>query len=138
MHIMHIYYIFPNHLSSTGENCISYFGNLHNRNFSFTDYDECGENMHTCHSNADCVNTVGSYKCRCRSGYTGNGHQCTGMYILIERSRISMYTSIYAYRKDMDINVQECACLFEEEMLRPAKLHIEICYSEISLQHALF
>ncbi|CAB4032570.1 uromodulin-like, partial, partial [Paramuricea clavata] len=41
------------------------------------DYDECAQNTHTCDQNADCINTVGSYTCQCRSGYTGDGHICT-------------------------------------------------------------
>lgn len=33
----------------------------------------------TCDANADCVNTVGSYRCECKAGYSGNGTQCAGM-----------------------------------------------------------
>ena len=48
----------------------------------FPDYDECTESTHECDSNADCTNTVGSYSCQCRSGYTGDGNTCTGRFIL--------------------------------------------------------
>ena len=33
---------------------------------------------HTCDSNADCTNTVGSFECPCLTGFTGNGNgTCT-------------------------------------------------------------
>ncbi|XP_042549581.1 adhesion G protein-coupled receptor E2-like [Dipodomys spectabilis] len=33
------------------------------------DVDECRSGQHQCHSSADCVNTVGSYRCRCPPGW---------------------------------------------------------------------
>ena len=44
----------------------------------FPDYDECTESTYECDSNADCINTIGSYNCQCRTGYTGHGKTCTG------------------------------------------------------------
>ncbi|CAH3157274.1 unnamed protein product [Pocillopora meandrina] len=41
------------------------------------DIDECKGN-HSCHVNATCTNTKGSYVCSCHPGYTGNGRDCTG------------------------------------------------------------
>lgn len=39
------------------------------------DIDECsGTNI--CDENAECTNEPGGYTCRCRHGFTGNGHQC--------------------------------------------------------------
>ena len=43
----------------------------------FPDIDECKGN-HSCHVNATCTNTKGSYVCTCDPGYTGNGSDCTG------------------------------------------------------------
>ena len=40
------------------------------------DIDECTENTHRCDNNADCGNTVGSYQCRCRIGFEGDGQEC--------------------------------------------------------------
>ena len=34
-----------------------------------------------CHGNAICNDTIGSYECTCKYGYTGDGKNCTGMYI---------------------------------------------------------
>ena len=47
------------------------------------DYDECSQNAYECDQNADCINSAGSYTCQCRSGYTGDGHVCTGKYFVI-------------------------------------------------------
>ena len=38
--------------------------------------DECEESLHKCHFHADCTNTVGSYSCRCKPGYFGDGLTC--------------------------------------------------------------
>jgi hypothetical protein len=45
------------------------------------DYDECAQITNPCDQNADCINTVGSYRCQCHTGYTGDGHVCTGNVI---------------------------------------------------------
>lgn len=34
-----------------------------------------------CHARANCIETFGSYLCRCMDGYTGNGLLCTGNYL---------------------------------------------------------
>ncbi|XP_078600551.1 properdin-like [Branchiostoma floridae x Branchiostoma japonicum] len=43
------------------------------------DIDECGTGVHSCHQHATCTNTVGSYRCTCNSGYTGDGRTCTAL-----------------------------------------------------------
>ena len=42
------------------------------------DLDECSTYTHNCDVNADCINTVGSYSCTCKAGYTGDGQTCSG------------------------------------------------------------
>ncbi|CAB3978548.1 fibropellin-1-like isoform X1 [Paramuricea clavata] len=42
------------------------------------DIDECSEENFTCHLNATCINTQGSYKCECKNGYVSDGKEnCT-------------------------------------------------------------
>ena len=42
------------------------------------DIDECSTNSHSCDVNAVCSNTVGSYACACKAGFTGDGFTCIG------------------------------------------------------------
>ncbi|XP_050362348.1 multiple epidermal growth factor-like domains protein 8 [Nymphalis io] len=37
------------------------------------DVDECGLRLHDCHEHAVCNNTHGSYTCKCKQGYIGDG-----------------------------------------------------------------
>ena len=47
--------------------------------YGFSDIDECKGN-HSCHVNATCTNTNGSYLCECHPGFNGNGQNCTGEF----------------------------------------------------------
>ena len=45
----------------------------------FADIDECSSaRLHTCASNAQCINTKGAFNCTCRNGFQGNGYYCEG------------------------------------------------------------
>jgi len=43
------------------------------------DVDECALDTANCTNDAICSNTAGSYACICKSGYEGDGIDCTGM-----------------------------------------------------------
>lgn len=45
----------------------------------YLDFDECKNNNHTCHSNATCINNVGSYSCKCNADYEGSGFNCSAI-----------------------------------------------------------
>ena len=47
-----------------------------------SDSDECLNNSHNCSENATCTNTEGSFNCSCKPGYIGNGHNCSGWFLL--------------------------------------------------------
>ena len=40
------------------------------------DVDECELGTHTCHEDATCTNTDGSFTCECNSPFTGDGFDC--------------------------------------------------------------
>ena len=42
------------------------------------DINECETGTAECDVNAACINTVGSYRCECESGFTGDGKSCVG------------------------------------------------------------
>ena len=55
--------------------------------FFVLDMNECKESQDKCHSDAECTNTVGSYKCQCKKGYLGDGFTCVkGGLSNLERS----------------------------------------------------
>ena len=41
------------------------------------DFDECSTGLNDCHDDAECTNTDGGYACECKSGFIGNGTDCT-------------------------------------------------------------
>ena len=41
-----------------------------------TDIDECATSTHNCHGVAHCFNNPGSFSCKCRKNYIGDGIAC--------------------------------------------------------------
>ena len=56
-------------------NCNILYPPLSTTTLAYADINEC-ENV-TCGENAECLNTEGSYSCGCKSGFTGDGYNCT-------------------------------------------------------------
>ena len=42
------------------------------------DVDECSIDTNSCHVDASCTNTNGSFTCACKNGFSGDGLHCTG------------------------------------------------------------
>ena len=47
--------------------------------YFYSDVDECTASSPVCDVNAQCLNTRGSYSCRCKVGYSGRGKTCKGL-----------------------------------------------------------
>ena len=62
--------------------CLDYFL-IFSLLLQFLDMDECKFDISDCDVNANCTNTDGSYKCKCKAGYAGDGHSCSGTYTFI-------------------------------------------------------
>ena len=44
------------------------------------DLDECQSDLNYCHKLATCTNERGSYTCKCKAGYIGDGFGCYHIY----------------------------------------------------------
>ena len=44
----------------------------------FSDIDECKLGLSTCSLDAECTNTLGSFSCQCKVGFSGDGRTCVG------------------------------------------------------------
>ena len=42
-----------------------------------TDIDECSLETHNCDTEANCNNTIGSFECKCKDDYVGDGITCS-------------------------------------------------------------
>ena len=62
--------------SNFSSQCTCKTGYQGNGFLNCSDVDECVHARNVCHSDADCINTVGSYRCVCLKGYHGDGVTC--------------------------------------------------------------
>ena len=76
------------------------------------DVNECEEGLDNCDPSADCINTVGSFECRCHEGFSGDGREC----VVLQPPRVNECEtgehdcSPLAACVDLD-NGFECDCL---------------------------
>eukprot|EP00111_Clytia_hemisphaerica_P010307 TCONS_00030157-protein len=62
-----------------GDRCKCENGYRFSKDRTCIDLDECLFTNVTCHKNAECINTKGSFECACRTGFTGDGYSCTNI-----------------------------------------------------------
>ena len=55
-----------------------YFYSNTNPFLLFSDIDECSIGAFKCRIHTECVNTIGSYTCKCKQGFYSNGPHCLG------------------------------------------------------------
>lgn len=65
------------------------------------DVDECVNRTEVCSADAECVNTVGSFRCKCSEGFTGDGFSCSGpSFIFLSVCSICPSTSTYIHHSN--------------------------------------
>lgn len=48
----------------------------------YLDINECVDDVDICKENANCTDTVGSYMCTCKEGYSKKNDKCEGIVII--------------------------------------------------------
>eukprot|EP00795_Rhopilema_esculentum_P015827 gene15827-7146_t len=71
------------------------------------DLNECRRGTHRCSSNALCTNTIGSYRCYCKSGYIGTGFSC--LELLLNVKAINVMETGYEWRLIVINDANECS-----------------------------
>lgn len=60
------------------------------------DIDECAIPQRLCHQRASCINTIGSFKCKCDLGWTGDGFHCVGTgFVILSFLFLSLFLSFF-------------------------------------------
>jgi hypothetical protein len=91
--------------------------------FYFIDINECIIQGVSCDQNADCVNTVGSFECKCKVGFTTNGYNCKGEDIFWSFSIFNARLQCFRSPKIMDTrNGIQLAMIFSSLHTSPPPL----------------
>ncbi|XP_044256252.1 fibulin-1-like [Tribolium madens] len=99
------------------------------------DIDEC-KHYRACYLNAECVNTVGSYKCHCKEGFRGKGNSCEDIDEckenagLCEHRCVNIWGSYRCACKQgfiLSYDNRTCTDIDECEKFKDKKLCVGIC-----------
>ena len=80
-----------------------------------TDNDECAQNTHTCSlTSGVCKNTPGSFRCSCKPGFIGDGHNCEGLSICYRHlsNKLRCYRRISSPEKSRNSTREKISCYF--------------------------
>ena len=58
-----------------------------------SDDDECSSGSVECQLHSDCVNTIGTYICKCRQGFFRNGPHCIGKPCMITTVNSTLFSA---------------------------------------------
>jgi hypothetical protein len=62
------------------------------------DVDECSRHLDNCARKSQCINTIGTFSCKCNHGYTGNGVTCTGRWcnlVITDNSKLQSLRALF-------------------------------------------
>jgi hypothetical protein len=98
--------------------------------FPSTDRDEC-QLSGSCHSNATCANTIGSYICTCKISYTGDGKSCiwykglssSTLRQCFHRDLETLKTYNFVHRSGDTANDEGFPCIHEATRVKIGRLH---------------
>ena len=63
------------------------------------DINECElDSLNDCDENANCTDTIGSYNCSCKTGYEGDGFNCTGYTTMCGVLLCFFFNKLFFYR----------------------------------------
>ena len=78
--------------------------------------------MDDCDENANCTNTIGSFLCMCRVGFTGDGISCAGnMWLASEIGRILLGSTVNTF----SVNSRACNFVLPHP---PRFLGLNLCF----------
>ena len=79
--------------------------------FLILDRNECLRGNHSCHMNASCMNSHGSFECHCNKGFFGNGTTCSGMYFFLWNKYLISCKTVWMFWQCLPcfIDHDECA-----------------------------
>ncbi len=98
---------------------------VHTYTYTHIDVNECFDGMDICDTNADCVNTNGSFECICRPGYVASGLICRGNKIL---KCMSLCCPVCISSEFYRLGVFKCICIFGCISCSHVPLEVVICY----------
>ena len=76
--------------------------------YFYKDIDECQTpESHNCDVNALCTNIEGSYVCRCKKGYEGDGSQCIGKFFYNKNYIVRLM--MFFNRVNLALDIDECS-----------------------------